>query len=149
MNRASGIILGNPSPRPLWKIYLSDTASNSEGKTTSSSSASDTWRFFNWMATFYVNGLYLACIFLLVSLCLYIITAKNATGLASIPGPFLARWSDLWKAYAVYRRDAHKRMVSAHEKYGPVVRIGPNTVSFASSGAMHTIHGSRDAYDKV
>ncbi|CAG8900566.1 unnamed protein product [Penicillium egyptiacum] len=69
-------------------------------------------------------------------------------GLNAIPGPFSASFCNLWKILAVYNDDMPRRNISVHQKYGPVVRIGPKHVSFSSPEALHIIHGSRQAYPK-
>ncbi|KAK7993614.1 hypothetical protein PG989_006995 [Apiospora arundinis] len=69
-------------------------------------------------------------------------------GLNAIPGPVSASFCNLWKILAVYQNDMPRRNIQVHQKYGPVVRIGPNQVSFSTSEALHTIHGSRQAYPK-
>ncbi|KAH9908161.1 benzoate 4-monooxygenase cytochrome P450 [Xylariomycetidae sp. FL2044] len=74
--------------------------------------------------------------------------ARYRGGLNAIPGPALASVSNIWKILAVYHDDMPRRNVEVHRKYGPVVRIGPNTVSFSSLEALHTIHGSRQAFPK-
>ena len=70
-------------------------------------------------------------------------------GLAAVPGPFAASVSNVWKLWALWRSKMHLYTRDAHKKYGPVVRIGPNTVSFTSSAAVHSIYSSRDAFLKV
>lgn len=70
-------------------------------------------------------------------------------GLRAIPGPFLASISNYWKISGVYHGDMHHKNRKVHEKYGPVVRIGPNHVSFASVDALNLIHGSKQAFAKV
>ena len=82
-------------------------------------------------------------------LCIQLARTRYVTGLSAIPGPFIASVSNLWKIMVVYAGDMPRRNVAVHEKYGPVVRIGPNHVSFASPQALHTIHGARLAYPKV
>ena len=83
----------------------------------------------------------------LTSLQLYYTSSWN--GLAAVPGPFVASISNVWKIWALWRAEMPKYTRDAHRKYGPVVRIGPNTVSFARSTALHTIYSSRDAFLKV
>ncbi|KAA8565434.1 hypothetical protein EYC84_009294 [Monilinia fructicola] len=41
-----------------------------------------------------------------------------------------------------------RKNIAVHDKYGPVVRIGPHHVSFASPEALQIIHSSRGAYPK-
>ncbi|KAK6951538.1 hypothetical protein Daesc_006059 [Daldinia eschscholtzii] len=69
--------------------------------------------------------------------------------LSSIPGPFIASFSNLWKLAAVYYEDMPGWNMKVHDKYGPVVRIGPNHVSFASPEAFQVIHATRQAFAKV
>ena len=70
-------------------------------------------------------------------------------GLNAIPGPFTASFCNLWKVLAVYNNDMPRRNIEVHRRFGPVVRIGPDHVSFSTPEALHTIHGSRQAYQKV
>lgn len=68
--------------------------------------------------------------------------------LRRVPGPFLARFSNFWKLSAAWNQDMPKRNIEAHQKYGPVVRIGHNTVSVSDSSALATVY-SFQAWDKV
>ncbi|KAK5991528.1 Cytochrome P450 monooxygenase [Cladobotryum mycophilum] len=60
--------------------------------------------------------------------------------LRKIPGPFWARHTNLWKAYHMYSRSLPEALLKAHEKYGPVIRIGPNDVDFQSREAIEPIY---------
>ena len=88
-------------------------------------------------------------VFTLVLLCLQTLRTRYSRGLAKIPGPFVASISNIWKVNAVYKGDMPRRNMAVHENYGPVVRIGPKHVSFASPQALHIIYASRRAYAKV
>ncbi|KAF1978048.1 cytochrome P450 [Bimuria novae-zelandiae CBS 107.79] len=68
--------------------------------------------------------------------------------LARIPGPLIARFSNIWKIRAVYHATMHQKNVQLHEKYGSVVRIGPNDVSFASPEALKAIYTARPSFPK-
>ncbi|KAJ4415485.1 hypothetical protein N0V82_007287 [Gnomoniopsis sp. IMI 355080] len=74
--------------------------------------------------------------------------------LSHIPGPFVARFSNIPRLYWVYQRNAHNIHISQHRRYGkagrssrapwaPLVRYGPNAVSVGSSAAMDTIYRMR------
>ncbi|KAI1085995.1 cytochrome P450 [Rostrohypoxylon terebratum] len=71
--------------------------------------------------------------------------------LCHIPGPFLARFSNLPRFYWVYRRDAHNVHIAQHRQNGdgtnsnwaPLVRYGPNAVSVGSAAALDTIYRMR------
>lgn len=86
---------------------------------------------------------------LILLLCFQLLRTRYRKGLRDIPGPFVASFSNLWKIVAVYHGDMPRRNVALHEQYGPVVRIGPKHVSFASPEAFSIIHSSRQAYAKV
>jgi hypothetical protein len=78
---------------------------------------------------------------LAVGFVVYLIRAL-ASPLNKIPGPFHARITSLilkWHEMTANRTMYVHRM---HMKYGPVVRIAPNEVVFASQGAVKEIYGS-------
>lgn len=82
----------------------------------------------------------------LVLSCLW---TKYATTLHDIPGPFSASFSNWWKLKAVWTDRMPKLNVEAHEKYGSLVRIGPNHVSVSDPEAMRVIYGTSNIYRKV
>ncbi|KAI0418341.1 cytochrome P450 [Xylaria grammica] len=57
---------------------------------------------------------------------------RYASPLRSLPGPFLASCTRLWKIRSTVSENTNWEHVDLHRKYGPVVRIGPNEVSFSS-----------------
>lgn len=61
--------------------------------------------------------------------------------LQGIPGPLLAKLTNLWRMRVVYRRDSHDTYLKLHEKYGDLVRIGPNCISINSPDAIASIYG--------
>ncbi|KAI1339593.1 cytochrome P450 [Xylariaceae sp. FL0016] len=63
--------------------------------------------------------------------------------LHSFPGPWMNSVSELPAAVALVKGDQHTYYRSLHEKYGPVVRVSPNELSFISAGAREEIHGFR------
>ncbi|EKM59211.1 uncharacterized protein PHACADRAFT_205387 [Phanerochaete carnosa HHB-10118-sp] len=69
--------------------------------------------------------------------------------LAKFPGGLLDKVTDLRLAYITYsgRRGAH--VVALHERYGVIVRIGPNKLSINSADAVHSIYASSQAFDKA
>ncbi|KAF9777185.1 hypothetical protein IL306_004549 [Fusarium sp. DS 682] len=77
-----------------------------------------------------------------------IIRLTSAT--AKVPGPFISnftslllKWHELNANRTVYIHELHKR-------YGPVVRVAPNEVSFTSIDALKEIYGSGGSgYDKT
>ncbi|KAI1313235.1 cytochrome P450 [Xylaria venustula] len=57
---------------------------------------------------------------------------RYASPLRSIPGPFLASCTRLWKLKSTISENTQWEHLDLHRKYGPVVRIGPSEVSFSS-----------------
>jgi len=69
---------------------------------------------------------------------------------SKLPGPTYTRFTDWWlmaKEFASQRRDYIHQL---HQQYGPVVRLGPNEVSFTSLEALKEIYTSGGSgYDKT
>ena len=64
--------------------------------------------------------------------------------LRDIPGPPLARVSRLWSRIGNFWGRKSERIHAAHEKYGPVVRVGPNEISFSDPAAAREIYTSNN-----
>lgn len=62
--------------------------------------------------------------------------------IARFPGPFLAGLTDLSKFSYFWSLQIDKKLFALHEKYGPIVRIGPNELSFYGAGAVAPIYKS-------
>lgn len=67
----------------------------------------------------------------------------------SIPGPYIACFTDLWRAYAQNFSVFADTLLELHERYGPLVRIGPNTVSVGDPAAIAIIYTNRGEFKKV
>ena len=82
---------------------------------------------------------------------LYFYQTWRSRGLNRFQGPFLASLSDFWKI--LYARENSLKennvYVDVHEKYGDVVRIGPNNLSFANPQAILDIYGTKGSDQKV
>ncbi|KAI0401531.1 cytochrome P450 [Xylaria palmicola] len=69
--------------------------------------------------------------------------------LRSVPGPFLARCSDLWYLWRVRQGHWEKLNVELHRKYGDVIRYGPNRYSIGGDpAALGTIYGHGTRFAK-
>lgn len=62
--------------------------------------------------------------------------------LRNIPGPPLARLSRLWSRIGNLHGQKSFLIHAAHATYGPVVRVGPNELSFASPAATKQIYST-------
>ncbi|CAO2649937.1 Nn.00g012290.m01.CDS01 [Neocucurbitaria sp. VM-36] len=68
--------------------------------------------------------------------------------LKKIPGPVLAKFSNLWRFFDHYRQTHIETQKRLHEKYGDIVRLGPTTVSIADPSLIKTIYNTRGTFVK-
>ncbi|KAF7922013.1 uncharacterized protein EAE98_008224 [Botrytis deweyae] len=61
--------------------------------------------------------------------------------LARFPGPFLGRCSLFYRFIHSSRGRIHSAVADAHRKYGDIVRVAPNELSFASVESWKAIYG--------
>lgn len=78
----------------------------------------------------------------------YVVTYLRSP-LKGIPGPFVAKFSNIWRFYSHYRQTHIETQKALHDKYGDVVRLGPNTVSVADASLLKTIYSTRGTFVKV
>ncbi|KAJ5121867.1 hypothetical protein N7526_008804, partial [Penicillium atrosanguineum] len=70
--------------------------------------------------------------------------------LSKVPGPWYTRFTSLWLKYQEFTANRRESIHALHKKYGPVVRLGPNEVSFTSLDAIKEIYASGGSgYDKT
>jgi hypothetical protein len=69
--------------------------------------------------------------------------------LKTLPGPFLAQFTDLWRLWNHYTQTHIETQTQLHAKYGNIVRIGPNTVSVTDPDLIKTIYSTRGTFVKV
>ncbi|CAK7563498.1 MAG: hypothetical protein SEPTF4163_001367 [Sporothrix epigloea] len=86
-----------------------------------------------WVRMFLTGGL-----FFIIGLVIYRIFLHP---LAKYPGPLLAKLTDAYMLYHAWKGDRHLELWRLHERYGPIVRFGPNSVSFNSNTALKEIYG--------
>jgi hypothetical protein len=77
------------------------------------------------------------------------IFARRYYKLCHIPGPFIASFTNFWRASIQYSGDFPDRLVALHNKYGPLVRVGPNTISVNDPGSLSTVYSSHGEFQKV
>ncbi|KAI0416771.1 cytochrome P450 [Xylaria grammica] len=68
--------------------------------------------------------------------------------LRHIPGPFLASFSYLWIGYSGYSGKQFARYKDVGEKYGPVVRVGPNEVITDDPETIRHISSTKNMYHR-
>lgn len=70
-------------------------------------------------------------------------------GLRNLPGPITARFTSLYRLSLVYKGKAPFTYRKLHEKYGPIVRTGPNHVSVSDVEMIPVIYGTGNNFKKV
>jgi hypothetical protein len=60
--------------------------------------------------------------------------------LRQFPGPLLAKLSNAWLYAITFSGQRAFIIHSLHQRYGPVIRVAPNELSFASAAAAHDIY---------
>ncbi|KAL8662828.1 MAG: hypothetical protein Q9168_008194 [Polycauliona sp. 1 TL-2023] len=86
---------------------------------------------------------------ILVSLCgAYILQQTALSPLKSIPGPFFARFSNLWQLVVYYQGKQAQVLRRLHDRHGPVVRIGPKHVSLNQPSLIKTVYSMTGDYVK-
>jgi hypothetical protein len=82
-------------------------------------------------------------------LCVFVYRAFMGP-LARIPGPTYSLFTDLWLMTKEFTSQRREYVHELHKHYGPVVRLGPNEVSFTSLEAVKEIYSSGGSgYDKT
>lgn len=69
--------------------------------------------------------------------------------LRNLPGPFSTRFSGLYRLSMVYSGNAPNNYRDLHNRYGKIVRAGPNHVSISDPSAIPAVYGLGTNYLKV
>lgn len=77
------------------------------------------------------------------------VVAYIRSPLKDIPGPVLAKFTNLWRLIDHYNATQISTQRRLHEELGPAVRIGPNTVSLSDPALLKTVYSTRGEYIKV
>ncbi|KAL3487074.1 cytochrome P450 [Aspergillus germanicus] len=78
----------------------------------------------------------------------HLLRNKYSNGIHHIPGPFFASFTDLYRLYLAWTGTTQTHHLRLHEKYGPIVRLGPRTVSINDPDACRTIYGIKSGFTK-
>ncbi|RFU27293.1 hypothetical protein B7463_g9052, partial [Scytalidium lignicola] len=69
--------------------------------------------------------------------------------LARIPGPFLAKFTNLWRLYKVWNWTFKQDLPALHEYYNSqLIRVGPNLLSCTDPRAVEIIYGFQSQFKK-
>jgi hypothetical protein len=88
-------------------------------------------------------------LFCIISLFARLIYNRYGYGITSVPGPFWAPCTDFWRLLVVWGRRPELKHIQLHEKYGPLVRLGPNVVSVSDPEAIRVIYSHTSVYKKA
>ncbi|KAF7543396.1 hypothetical protein G7Z17_g10772 [Cylindrodendrum hubeiense] len=78
------------------------------------------------------------------------LVVRVASPLSKVPGPVVSNFTSLVLKWHELNANRTLYIHYLHQKYGPVVRVGPNEVSFTSAAALKEIYGSGGSgYDKT
>jgi hypothetical protein len=86
---------------------------------------------------------------ILALITIYLLRNKYGSGLNHIPGPSLAGWTKLWRLNDVRKGQAHMTAIELHEKYGKLVRTGPNVVDISDPSMIPVIYNIKGDFMKV
>ena len=98
-----------------------------------------------WIPTVGLAPAFLGAVLILTSLQLF----RTWWRLRHIPGPILASITNFQRVWWVKTKRAHLIHQEMHEKYGEVIRIGPNTVIFSNPEIIPTVYVTKPGFIKV
>ena len=84
----------------------------------------------------------------LLPLLFYLLPYLRNWSIRSIPGPWAAKFSNLWLMYQCRRGRRYLAVDEAHTRLGKVVRIAPGHVSVADVGAIPVVYGHGNGFLK-
>jgi len=79
----------------------------------------------------------------------YVLYPFYLSPFAKVPGPRLAAMTSAWITAVDFGGKRSVTIDALHRKYGKVVRLGPNELSFTGVDAMQKIYGAGTAFSKA
>lgn len=71
-------------------------------------------------------------------------------GLVDIPGPFAAKFTNLWRLYKLWQWRFKEDLPGLHQRYNSnLIRVGPRMLSCSDPKAVELIYGFHTAFKKV
>ncbi|ETI21441.1 hypothetical protein G647_07788 [Cladophialophora carrionii CBS 160.54] len=74
---------------------------------------------------------------------------RYSSPLRQFPGPFIASCTRAWKVWSTWTGHTEQHHIALHQKYGPVVRIAPNEVSFSNPEAAIELFKTGKGFHKT
>lgn len=84
-----------------------------------------------------------------IAVLVYFLYIKYCLGLKDIPGPLLAAFSNCDRIITAASGKQFLAHIGYHEKYGALVRVGPNHVSFSDADLIPVVYGITSKFYKV
>ena len=79
---------------------------------------------------------------LAVVICIVVLLSSYfQNGLHRFPGPLAAKFSQIWLLLNTRHGQHHQTVIKLHEKYGNIVRLGPDYVSLADQADIKVVYG--------
>jgi hypothetical protein len=78
----------------------------------------------------------------------FIIYPFYTSPLANVAGPKMNAITKWWMVWTDFTKKRTLVIHDMHQKYGPVVRIGPNELAFTGDEPMRTIYGAGTSFYK-
>lgn len=75
--------------------------------------------------------------------------SRYCHGLSGFNGPALASFTNFWRFCHAYKNRHREPMLHMHARYGDVVRMGPDCLSFGQPQAIRDIYGPGKDFKKV
>ena len=87
-------------------------------------------------------------VFLAAAKCVHYVYRILFHPLRHVPGPIVAKCTNLWLYYHYFVGDQCTIIKRLHEQYGPMLRVGPNDVDIAKGEALFPIYVKDGGFDK-
>jgi hypothetical protein len=84
-----------------------------------------------------------------VGILCYALSLRFQRHLRTVPGPFLASFTDAWRLIQVNQGRFELVNQDLHGRYGDLVRVGPNCVSVGDPHEIKQIYGITRLFEKV
>ncbi|KAF2020168.1 putative benzoate 4-monooxygenase cytochrome P450 [Aaosphaeria arxii CBS 175.79] len=78
--------------------------------------------------------------FILLLTFIYVLYQQFIHSLSKYPGPFMASLTDIWQVSQFLSLRQPYRLTELHQRYGPIVRYGPNKISITHEEAISAIY---------
>jgi hypothetical protein len=89
------------------------------------------------------------CFALFAFITVFLVYTRYCNELRNIPGPFLASILPLDRILSTAEGHQFSTHIEYHKRYGPLVRIGPNHVSFSDAEAIPLVYSISTKFFKV